>query len=132
MRALAWDPARAVHESALLDEANAGLERMDAASRVRWALEHLPGAHALSSSFGAQAAVSLHMVASEAPSIPVILKSVEWLGADAFGYGVIEGSDVLLTLRLQGSTKAARGDRVHVAPAPGRLHLFSVETGKRL
>ena len=29
---------------------------------MRWALEHLPGEHALSSSFGAQAAVSLHLV----------------------------------------------------------------------
>lgn len=101
---------------------------------------HLPGGHRLPlAGLPASGEVrlglrpeDLELVDPATPSIPVILKSVEWLGADAFGYGVIEGSDVLLTLRLQGSTKAARGDRVHVAPAPGRLHLFSVETGKRL
>jgi phosphoadenosine phosphosulfate reductase len=86
MRALAWDPELALHESALLDEANAGLERMDAPSRVRWALEHLPGAHALSSSFGAQAAVSLHMVAREAPSIPVILIDTGYLFPETYRF----------------------------------------------
>ncbi|MDO8884895.1 MAG: sn-glycerol-3-phosphate ABC transporter ATP-binding protein UgpC [Pseudotabrizicola sp.] len=74
----------------------------------------------------------MEIVDAGTPSIPVVLRSVEWLGADAFGYGVIEGSDVLMTLRLPGSTVAARGDRLHVAPAEGRMHLFSKETGKRL
>jgi hypothetical protein len=72
MRALAWDPEIAAEEPALLDEANAELERMDAAARVEWALGHLPGGHALSSSFGAQSAVSLHLVTRAVPSIPVI------------------------------------------------------------
>ena len=62
MRALAWNPETAMHEPAVLDELNSDLERMDAEDRVRWALENLPGEHALSSSFGAQAAVMLHLV----------------------------------------------------------------------
>jgi sn-glycerol 3-phosphate transport system ATP-binding protein len=66
------------------------------------------------------------------PAIPVMLRSVEWLGADAFGYGVIEGSDQLITLRLSGTTAAARGDLLHVAPPAGRLHLFAPDTGKRI
>ena len=74
----------------------------------------------------------MELVEADVPSIPVVLKSVEWLGADAFGYGVIEGSDVLMTLRLPGNTVAKRGDRLHVAAAQGRIHLFSPETGKRL
>jgi len=86
MRALAWDPEAARHEPALLDEINADLERMDAASRVRWALDHLPGAHALSSSFGAQAAVSLHMVVSQAPSIPVILIDTGYLFPETYRF----------------------------------------------
>ncbi len=56
MRALAWNPQQALHEPAVLDEVNASLERMSAEERVSWAIEHLPGPHALSSSFGAQAA----------------------------------------------------------------------------
>jgi len=86
VRSLAWDAELARHEPVLLDEANAELERMDAASRVRWALAHLPGAHALSSSFGAQAAVSLHMVASAAPSIPVILIDTGYLFPETYRF----------------------------------------------
>ena len=74
----------------------------------------------------------LEFVGSDTPSIPVVLRSVEWLGADAFGYGVIEGSEELMTLRLPGSTTAVRGDRIHVAPSQGCLHLFAIDTGKRM
>src|SRR5512140_543687 len=52
MRALAWNPERAMHEPTLLDEINSDLEHRSAEDRVRWALDHLPGEHALSSSFG--------------------------------------------------------------------------------
>src|SRR6476659_11506810 len=72
VRALAWNPDNAMHEPAVLDEVNSDLERRPAEDRVRWALDHLPGEHALSSSFGAQAAVSLHMVSRAKPSIPVV------------------------------------------------------------
>ena len=72
------------------------------------------------------------LVPAAANSFPVILRSVEWLGADAFGYGMIEGSDTPVTLRLAGNTGAARGDRLHVGLSPDRLHLFSPQDGKRL
>ena len=74
----------------------------------------------------------LEVVDAATPAIPVVLRSVEWLGADAFGYGVIEGSDELVTLRLSGNTAIARGDRLHVAPQAGRLHVFAPDTGKRV
>lgn len=86
MRALAWDPSLAHHEPAMLDEANAQLERMPAEARVRWAMRHLPGAHALSSSFGAQAAVSLHMVSRASPSIPVILVDTGYLFPETYRF----------------------------------------------
>jgi phosphoadenosine phosphosulfate reductase len=57
----------------MIDAINAELEQVDAEERVAWALKNLPGKHALSSSFGAQAAVSLHMITRQAPGIPVIL-----------------------------------------------------------
>jgi phosphoadenosine phosphosulfate reductase len=53
---------------------------------VQWALRHLPGAHALSSSFGAQAAVSLHMVATAAPSIPVVLVDTGYLFPETYRF----------------------------------------------
>jgi len=86
MRALAWDAERAVNEPATLDEINSELERMDARQRVQWALRHLPGEHALSSSFGAQAAVSLHMVTRAAPSVPVILVDTGYLFPETYRF----------------------------------------------
>jgi phosphoadenosine phosphosulfate reductase len=56
-----------------LEALNAELPLLRAAERVARALELLPGRYVLSSSFGAQAAVSLHLVTRAAPGIPVIL-----------------------------------------------------------
>ncbi|QOC22653.1 phosphoadenylyl-sulfate reductase [Wenzhouxiangella sp. AB-CW3] len=47
----------------------AGLEARD---RIAWSFEHLPGSHVLSSSFGIQAALMLHMVSEVAPGTPVV------------------------------------------------------------
>lgn len=46
----------------VLVEINAELELLTAEERVAWELEDLPGEYVLSSSFGIQAAVSLHLV----------------------------------------------------------------------
>ncbi|HQR49695.1 MAG TPA: phosphoadenylyl-sulfate reductase [Steroidobacteraceae bacterium] len=73
-------------EPKLLDAANDALGRMHASQRVEWALEHLPGHHALSSSFGAQAAVSLHLVTRAAPQIPVILVDTGYLFAETYRF----------------------------------------------
>ncbi|VEC81786.1 phosphoadenosine phosphosulfate reductase [Raoultella ornithinolytica] len=55
-----------------LAETNSQLEKLSAEARVAWALENLPGEYVLSSSFGIQAAVSLHLVNQVRPDIPVI------------------------------------------------------------
>ncbi|HKR76242.1 MAG TPA: phosphoadenylyl-sulfate reductase [Rhodanobacter sp.] len=65
---------------------NHWLARRDAETRVSWMLEHVPGAHALSSSFGAQAAVSLHLLASHAPGIPVILIDTGYLFPETYQF----------------------------------------------
>ena len=57
-----------------------------AAARVEWTLEHLPGAHVLSSSFGAQAAVSLHLVTSIAPRTPVVLVDTQYLFPETYRF----------------------------------------------
>lgn len=76
----------AAREASMRDEVNADLERMPAEQRVRWTLDHLPGAFALSSSFGAQAAVSLHMVTRALPSIPVILVDTGYLFPETYRF----------------------------------------------
>lgn len=55
-------------------------------ARIEWALEHLPETHVLTSSFGAQAAVSLHLVTSIAPNIPVILIDTGYLFAETYRF----------------------------------------------
>lgn len=74
----------------------------------------------------------LRLAVGDEPAIPVELRSVERLGADAFGYGNIAGSDVLMTLRLPGATQAGRGDFINVVPDPAVLHVFDPTSGKRL
>ncbi len=69
-----------------LQHTNQTLERMSAEERVRWALDKLPGAHVLSSSFGAQAAVTLHMLTQQAPQIPVILIDTGYLFAETYSF----------------------------------------------
>jgi phosphoadenosine phosphosulfate reductase len=99
VRALAWDPDLARREFAMLEEADAALELMDAEDRVQWALERLPGAHALSSSFGAQAAVSLHMVTRAAPEIPVLLVDTGYLFPETYRF--VDELAVRLRLNLK-------------------------------
>ncbi len=59
---------------------------LDAAGRVRCALDHLPGTHVLTSSFGAQAAVSLHLLTRERPDIPVILLDTGYLFPETYAF----------------------------------------------
>ncbi|MEM8768100.1 MAG: phosphoadenylyl-sulfate reductase [Pseudomonadota bacterium] len=65
---------------------NRRLEELDAAGRVRCALEHLPGNHVLTSSFGAQAAVSLHLLTQEVPDIPVVLLDTGYLFPETYDF----------------------------------------------
>lgn len=65
---------------------NTLLEAMNAAERVHWALEHAPGTHVLSSSFGAQSAVTLHLLSRQQPDIPVILIDTGYLFAETYRF----------------------------------------------
>lgn len=59
---------------------------MSAESRVSWALEHLPGQHILSSSFGAQSAVMLHLLTRQLPDIPVVLVDTGYLFPETYRF----------------------------------------------
>ena len=69
-----------------LQEINEYLETLTAQERVRWALEKLPGTHALSSSFGIQAAVMLHLVSVEKKDAPVILTDTGYLFPETYRF----------------------------------------------
>ena len=67
-------------------ELNRWLATQDAEERIAWALSELNGMHALSTSFGAQAAVALHMVTRQKPDIPVILVDTGYLFPETYRF----------------------------------------------
>ena len=69
-----------------LTEANRELERLPAEQRVAWALENFPGRVVLTSSFGAQAAVCLHLATRQQPDIPVILIDTGYLFPETYQF----------------------------------------------
>ncbi|NII11497.1 phosphoadenylyl-sulfate reductase [Oleiagrimonas sp. C23AA] len=74
------------HDAATLARLNQMLASLSAAERVGWALRHLPGTHVLSSSFGAQAAASLHLLTRQRADIPVILIDTGYLFAETYRF----------------------------------------------
>lgn len=80
------DPLTAAESPRALAELNAWLARQGAHERIAWALENLSGRHALSSSFGAQAAVSLHLATQQAPDLPVILIDTGYLFPETYRF----------------------------------------------
>ena len=89
---------------AALAATNAQLEALSAQDRVAWALEHLPGEFVLSSSFGIQAALMLHLVSQQKRDIPVILTDTGYLFPETYQF--IDQ----LTERLQLNLKVYRAD----------------------
>lgn len=70
----------------VLDRINQYLETLSAEQRVEWALKNLPGEHIVSSSFGAQSAVSLHMLTTKRADIPVVLTDTGYLFKETYEF----------------------------------------------
>jgi phosphoadenosine phosphosulfate reductase len=87
-------------------QVNDWLASVDAATRVRWALDHLPGPHALSSSFGAQAAVSLHLVTRADPKIPVIVVDTGYLFPETYRFIDTLGQQLSLNTKVFSSEQS--------------------------
>ena len=69
-----------------LEHCNRKFASLKADQRIEWALENLPGNHVLTSSFGAQAAVSLHLVTQIEPNIPVVLVDTGYLFPETYRF----------------------------------------------
>jgi len=74
------------NDTTALAELNRELSVMRAEARVAFALDHLPGAFALSSSFGAQAAVSLHLLTRQRADIPVLVVDTGYLFPETYQF----------------------------------------------
>lgn len=99
---------RAYPSAEALAEINQSLEQQTPEQRVTWALENLPGNFMLSSSFGTQAAVMLHLVTQQYPDIPVVLTDTGYLFPETYEF--IDA----LTERLKLNLKVYRAD---ISPA---------------
>ena len=84
MNAALTSPAS--HDPQALAELNVRLARLSAEQRVSWALENIPGEHVLSSSFGAQAAVSLHLLTRQRAQLPVVLIDTGYLFPETYRF----------------------------------------------
>ena len=65
---------------------NRELESSSAERRVSWALGNFPGRVVLTSSFGAQSAVCLHLVVTQQPAIPVVLVDTGYLFPETYRF----------------------------------------------
>ncbi|WP_019211011.1 phosphoadenylyl-sulfate reductase [Yersinia massiliensis] len=88
-----------VEQVLALAAVNNELEALSAQARVSWALDNLPGEFVLSSSFGIQAAVCLHLVTRQRPDIPVILTDTGYLFPETYQF--IDALTEQLQLNLQ-------------------------------
>jgi phosphoadenosine phosphosulfate reductase len=86
------------NERSLLD-INRQLEKLDAIERIHWSLQHLPDTQVLSSSFGIQSAVMLHLLTSIKPDIPVVLIDTGYLFTETYQF--IDSMTQRLDLNLQ-------------------------------
>jgi len=69
-----------------LKQWNESLEKLSATERVEWAMENLPAHFVLSSSFGIQSAVMLHMLTEVDPDIPVLLTDTGHLFPETYQF----------------------------------------------
>ena len=71
---------------------------------------------------------------SDGQGLTVDVDLVEELGADGYLYGhtEINGKRTDLVARVDGRRHPDAGDQVVLAPVPGHVHVFDVETGERL
>jgi len=83
-----------VEQSLMLAEINGELESLSAQHRVEWAIANLAGNHVVSSSFGVQAAVMLHLSNQVKSNIPVILTDTGYLFHETYQF-IDELTDML-------------------------------------
>ena len=88
------------------DAANDALAVRDAGARVDWVLENLPGEHVLTSSFGAQAAVMLHLAATRRPDLPVVLLDTGYLFPETYRFVDELTARLRLNLRVYGAAES--------------------------
>ena len=81
-----------------VDPVSARLEEASAQERIRWAVDEFGDQLIMSTSFGAQSAVMLHMISTMAPQVPIILVDTGYLFPETYHF--IESLKESLNLNL--------------------------------
>lgn len=90
-----------------LAEINVKLEQLSAQERVAWAFENLEGEHVVSSSFGIQAAVMLHLVTAQKPDTPIILTDTGYLFPETYRFIDLLSEQLTLNLKVYRAKESA-------------------------
>lgn len=98
------DSVTLAEDSRALGELNGWLAQRSAEQRVEYARSSLAGAHVLSSSFGAQSAVLLHMATRVDPDLPVILIDTGYLFPETYTFIDQLSERLLLNLKVHTPT----------------------------
>jgi phosphoadenosine phosphosulfate reductase len=69
-----------------LEHLNWELDKLTAEKRLEWALTYLPGNHLLTSSFGIQSALMLHMVTQIQADLPVVVVDTGYLFPETYSF----------------------------------------------
>lgn len=89
-----------VKDPGALAELNAWLESLSAEERMEWAADKLPGRFVLSSSFGAQAALMLHLITRFLPDAPVIFIDTGYLFPETYRFADELAARLRLNLKV--------------------------------
>ncbi len=87
-------------DPAALDRVNQALEKMTAQQRIFWGQEYLPGRQVMSSSFGVQGALMLHLMTQTSPNIAVVLVDTGYLFPETYSFIDQLSSRLSLNLRI--------------------------------
>jgi len=90
-----------------LNQWNELLEQQSPMERVAWAMENLPGNFVLSSSFGIQSAVMLHMMTQIEPNIPVVVTDTGHLFPETYRFIDELTEKLKLNLHVYSAKKSA-------------------------
>lgn len=90
-----------------LKQWNELLEKQSAVSRIEWTMENLPSQFVLSSSFGIQSAVMLHMLTQIDANIPVILTDTGHLFPETYQFIEQMSERLKLNLHVYSAEKSA-------------------------
>lgn len=89
-------------QATILGEVTDWMKSQPAPGRIAWALSHMPGPHVVSSSFGVQSAVMLHMMTQAEPDIPVLLMDTGYLFPETYRYVDMLKERLSLNMRVYG------------------------------